>query len=121
VTRYRHGWLEEEFQALVPFEERAARTAEVRAIRSLWKDEAEPFHGRFYRWEKLESHPKPVRSPASRASWRMGSSRAPRCMPWQRLAAEEKRRSSGTRPAWRDLAQVTRRGTESHTVGSARG
>jgi probable F420-dependent oxidoreductase len=59
------GWLEEEFQALgVPFEERAARTAEaVRAIRSLWKDEAEPFHGRFYRWEKLESHPKPVQKP----------------------------------------------------------
>ncbi len=59
------GWLEEEFQALgVPFDERAARTAEaVRAIRSLWKDEAEPFHGKFYRWEKLESHPKPVQKP----------------------------------------------------------
>ncbi len=59
------GWLEEEFQALgVPFAERAARTAEaVRAIRSLWKDDAEPFHGKFYRWEKLESHPKPVQKP----------------------------------------------------------
>src|SRR5215467_11800117 len=41
------GWLEEEFQALgIPLEERAERTAEmVRAIRSLWKDEAEPFNG----------------------------------------------------------------------------
>jgi probable F420-dependent oxidoreductase len=59
------GWLEEEFQALgIPFAERAARTAEsVRAIRSLWKDEAAPFHGRFYRWDKLESHPKPVQKP----------------------------------------------------------
>ena len=59
------GWLEEEFQALgIPFAERAARTAEsVRAIRSLWKDEAEPFHGRFYRWERLESHPKPLQKP----------------------------------------------------------
>ena len=59
------GWLEEEFQALgIPFAERAARTAEsVRAIRCLWKDEAAPFHGRFYRWEKLESHPKPVQKP----------------------------------------------------------
>jgi len=59
------GWLEEEFQALgIPFSERAARTAEaVRAIRSLWKDEAEPFHGKFYRWEKVESHPKPVQKP----------------------------------------------------------
>jgi probable F420-dependent oxidoreductase len=59
------GWLEEEFQALgIPFAERAARTAEaVRAIRSLWKDEAEPFTGKFYRWGKVESHPKPVQKP----------------------------------------------------------
>lgn len=59
------GWLQEEFAALgIPFEERAARTAEaVRAMRSLWKDEAEPFHGKFYRWEKLEVHPKPVQKP----------------------------------------------------------
>jgi probable F420-dependent oxidoreductase len=59
------GWLEEEFQALgIPFEERAGRTAEaVRALRSLWKDEAEPFRGKYFRWEKLESHPKPVQKP----------------------------------------------------------
>jgi probable F420-dependent oxidoreductase len=59
------GWLEEEFDALgIPFGERAARTAEsVRALRSLWADEAAPFHGKFYRWEKLESHPKPVQKP----------------------------------------------------------
>jgi probable F420-dependent oxidoreductase len=59
------GWLAEEFEALgIPFEERAARTAEmVRAMRSLWKDEAEPFHGKFFRWEKLESHPKPIQKP----------------------------------------------------------
>jgi probable F420-dependent oxidoreductase len=59
------GWLQEEFDALgIPFEERAARTAEsVRAIRSLWKDEAEPFEGKFFRWGKLESHPKPVQRP----------------------------------------------------------
>jgi probable F420-dependent oxidoreductase len=59
------GWLAEEFQALgIPFAERAARTAEsVRAIRSLWKDEAAPFAGRFFTWEKLECHPKPVQKP----------------------------------------------------------
>jgi probable F420-dependent oxidoreductase len=59
------GWLAEEFEALgIPFAERAARAAEsVRAMRSLWKDEAEPFEGRFYRWGKLESHPKPVQRP----------------------------------------------------------
>jgi probable F420-dependent oxidoreductase len=59
------GWLAEEFDALgIPFAERAARTAEsVRAIRSLWKDEPEPFAGRFFRWGKLESHPKPVQKP----------------------------------------------------------
>jgi probable F420-dependent oxidoreductase len=59
------GWLEEEFDALgIPFAERAARTAEtVRAMRSLWKDEAEPFEGKFFRWGKLESHPKPHQKP----------------------------------------------------------
>src|SRR5262249_6526032 len=48
------GWLKEEFDALgIPFEERAARTAEaVRAMRSLWKDELEPFTDRFYHWGK---------------------------------------------------------------------
>jgi probable F420-dependent oxidoreductase len=59
------GWLEEEFQALgIPFGERAARTAEaVRAMRSLWRDEAAPFHGKYYRWEAVESHPKPIQKP----------------------------------------------------------
>jgi probable F420-dependent oxidoreductase len=59
------GWLAEEFAALgIPFADRAARTAEsVRAIRSLWKDEAEPFAGKFFRWGKLEAHPKPVQKP----------------------------------------------------------
>jgi probable F420-dependent oxidoreductase len=59
------GWLAEEFAALgISFAERAARTAEsVRAIRSLWKSGPEPFHGRFFRWGPLESHPKPVQQP----------------------------------------------------------
>ena len=59
------GWLQEEFDALgIPFEERAARTAEsVRAIRSLWKPEPEPFAGKYYRWAPLESHPKPLQQP----------------------------------------------------------
>lgn len=59
------GWLQEEFDALgIPFDERAARTAEaVRAIRSLWKPEPEPFQGRFFKWGKLESNPKPVQQP----------------------------------------------------------
>jgi probable F420-dependent oxidoreductase len=59
------GWLEEEFDALgIPFEERAGRTAEsVRALRSLWKDDPEPFEGRYFHWGKLECHPKPVQKP----------------------------------------------------------
>jgi probable F420-dependent oxidoreductase len=59
------GWLEEEFQALgIPFEERAGRTAEaVRAMRTLWKDEAQPFKGKYYAWGAVESHPKPVQKP----------------------------------------------------------
>src|SRR5262245_54448619 len=59
------GWLEEEFEVLrIPFADRAARTAEmVRAMRSLWADEATPFEGKFFRWGKLESHPKPIQKP----------------------------------------------------------
>ena len=59
------GWLAEEFAAIgVPFEERAARTEEsVRAIRSLWSEAPKPFDGRFYRWNAVESYPKPVQKP----------------------------------------------------------
>jgi probable F420-dependent oxidoreductase len=59
------GWLAEEFAVIgVPFAERAARTEEsVRAIRSLWSDAPKPFDGRFYRWNAVESNPKPVQKP----------------------------------------------------------
>jgi len=59
------GWLREEFEALgIPFEDRAARTAEaVRALRSLWKETPEPFAGKFFRWPPLEANPKPVQPP----------------------------------------------------------
>jgi probable F420-dependent oxidoreductase len=59
------GWLKEEFDALgIPFDTRAARTAEaVRAMRSLWNEAPEPFEGKFFRWGPLESHPKPVQKP----------------------------------------------------------
>ena len=56
------GWLHEEFAALgIPFEERVGRTEEsIRAIRSLWKEGAEPFKGDYYSWPAVESNPKPV-------------------------------------------------------------
>jgi probable F420-dependent oxidoreductase len=56
------GWLEEEFNALdIPFRERAARTEEcVAAMRQLWSADAKPFDGRFYKWNAIESNPKPV-------------------------------------------------------------
>jgi len=59
------GWLKEEFEALgIPFDERAGRTAEsVRAMRSLWKAEPEPFKGKYFNWPTLESNPKPVQQP----------------------------------------------------------
>ena len=59
------GWLREEFEALgIPFEDRAARTAEaVRALRSLWKETPEAFAGKYFRWPPLESNPKPVQRP----------------------------------------------------------
>ena len=58
------GWLHEEFESLgIPFDERAARTEEsIRAIRSLWADKPEPFRGDYYRWEAVESNPKPVQA-----------------------------------------------------------
>ena len=59
------GWLAEEFEVVgVPFHERGARTNEaIRAIRSLWKPQAEAFSGKFYNWGPVESNPKPVQSP----------------------------------------------------------
>lgn len=80
------GWLAEEFAAVgVPFEERGARTDEsIQALRSLWSPRAEPFRGRFYQWEAVESNPRPVRpegipivvgghsAPAARRAARLG-------------------------------------------------
>jgi probable F420-dependent oxidoreductase len=56
------GWLAEEFETVnVPFRERGARTNEsIRAIRSLWQPKPQPFSGKFYRWDAVESNPKPV-------------------------------------------------------------
>lgn len=69
----------------MPFEERGARTDEsIQALRSLWSPRAEPFRGRFYRWEAVESNPRPVRpegipivvgghsAPAARRAARLG-------------------------------------------------
>jgi probable F420-dependent oxidoreductase len=59
------GWLEEEFDVVgVPFRQRVGRTEEsVRAIRSLWKEKPEPFDGKYYNWNLVESNPKPVQKP----------------------------------------------------------
>jgi probable F420-dependent oxidoreductase len=56
------GWLREEFETLgIPFAERAARTEEsIRALRSLWAREPEAFKGAYYRWDPIQSNPKPV-------------------------------------------------------------
>lgn len=56
------GWLEEEFTALgIPFRERAPRTEEcARALKQLWSKDSKPFDGRFYKWDAIESNPKPV-------------------------------------------------------------
>lgn len=57
------GWLREEFAALgVAFEDRAARTDEyIEALRVLWRDPEPTFSGRFARFERAKSYPKPVR------------------------------------------------------------
>jgi probable F420-dependent oxidoreductase len=57
------GWSKEEFDALgVPFEHRAARTAEyVAAMRTLWRDEIASFDGTFVSFDSIRVNPKPVR------------------------------------------------------------
>ena len=57
------GWSKEEFAALgVPFEHRAARTAEyVAAMRALWRDDIASFDGKFVDFDSIRVNPKPVR------------------------------------------------------------
>lgn len=57
------GWSREEFEALgVPFERRAARTAEyVAAMRTLWRDDVGSFSGEYVRFDAVRVNPKPVR------------------------------------------------------------
>jgi probable F420-dependent oxidoreductase len=56
------GWSREEFDALgVPFERRAARTAEyVAAMRTLWRDDVASFDGEFVSFDSVRVNPKPV-------------------------------------------------------------
>jgi len=56
------GWSREEFEALgVPFERRAARTAEyVAAMRTLWRDDVASFNGEFVHFDSIRVNPKPV-------------------------------------------------------------
>ncbi len=56
------GWLEEEFQSLgIGFSDRASRTREsVEAMRSLWSPGPSTFQGKHFRWNDVESNPKPV-------------------------------------------------------------
>lgn len=56
------GWSREEFDALgVPFQGRAARTAEyVRALRTLWCTDVASFAGEFVSFDSVRVNPKPV-------------------------------------------------------------
>jgi probable F420-dependent oxidoreductase len=56
------GWSREEFDALgVPFEQRAARTAEyVESMRTLWREDVASFDGDFVRFDSIRVNPKPV-------------------------------------------------------------
>lgn len=58
------GWSRDEFDALaVPFERRAARTAEYAAVmRTLWRDDIASFDGEFVSFDSIRVNPKPVRS-----------------------------------------------------------
>jgi probable F420-dependent oxidoreductase len=55
------GWSREEFDALgVPFERRAARTADyVTAMRTIWRDDIASYAGEFTRFGSIRVNPKP--------------------------------------------------------------
>jgi probable F420-dependent oxidoreductase len=59
------GWLREEFQALgVPWERRAARTAEcIGVMKTLWCDEVSEYEGEFFSLSPCLQNPKPVQKP----------------------------------------------------------
>jgi probable F420-dependent oxidoreductase len=59
------GYLEPEFRALgAPFAERGAVTDEaIDVLRALWTQEKPRFAGRFYRFEGIDAHPRPVQKP----------------------------------------------------------
>src|ERR1700741_2876885 len=56
------GWSRGGVEALgIPFERRAARTAEyVAAMRTLWRDDVASFKGEFVRFDSVRVNPKPV-------------------------------------------------------------
>ena len=56
------GWQVEEYAAVgVPYSERGARLDEyIDALRALWRDEYASFDGRFVRFDRVSSLPKPV-------------------------------------------------------------
>jgi probable F420-dependent oxidoreductase len=58
------GWLEEEFAALgVPFAQRGPRTDDaVAALRVLWSDGEDTYHGRFCDFTEANCYPKPVQA-----------------------------------------------------------
>jgi probable F420-dependent oxidoreductase len=59
------GYLEPEFRALgAPFEERGAVTDEaIQVIRALWTLEKPAFRGRFWSFQGIDAHPRPVQKP----------------------------------------------------------
>lgn len=60
------GWLAEEFKALqtAPFEDRGAVTDEyIDIFRKLWTGEPVTYEGRFYRFDEVICHPRPIQRP----------------------------------------------------------
>lgn len=59
------GYVEDEFRALgAPFEDRGDRTDEyLEAMLALWTEEHPAFDGRFYAFEGVQSHPRPLQQP----------------------------------------------------------
>ena len=71
------GWLQKEFETLgMPYEQRGPMTDEfLQIFKLLWTEEDPVFHGKFYNFDGIEFHPKPLQKPHI-PIWVGGHSRA---------------------------------------------
>lgn len=113
------GWMREELDALgIDPATRGVRTDEaIEAVRAVWADDEVTFEGRFSRFRRVRSHPKPVQQPipilvgghsagAARRAGRLGDGFFPLGLEGDALAARLAEVAEAARAAGRDPAAV---------------